>query len=122
MSCSLYVSGKTCHSSSVLFTPDCGPESSSPLTQIQHGFDCCDAQLASEMGQEKTLPTPRQPVDLAATTKDIKPRIKRVLVNFEPITQRAPILADPRAVWLDITLSIVALESVTVLMKRAWWP
>ena len=74
------------------------------------------------MGQEKTLPTPRQPVDLAATTKDML-RIKRVLVNLEPITQqRDPILADPRAVWLDIALSIVALESVTVLMKRAWWP
>ncbi len=26
------------------------PDSSSPLTQIQHGFDCCGAQLASEMG------------------------------------------------------------------------
>src|SRR6266436_6660320 len=50
MSRSLYVCGKTCHSSSVLFTPIAGLESSSPLTQIQHGFDCCDAQLASEMG------------------------------------------------------------------------
>jgi hypothetical protein len=65
---------------------------------------------------------PRQPVDLAATTKDIKLRIKRVLVNLEPITQqRDPILPDPCAVWLDITLSIVELESVTV-MKRVWWP
>jgi hypothetical protein len=60
---------------------------------------------------------------LAATTKDIKLRIKCVLANLEPITQqRDPILADPRAVWLDITLSIVELESVTVFMKRAWWP
>jgi hypothetical protein len=51
---------------------------------------------------------------LAATTKDIKLRIKRVLVTLEPITQqRDPILADSRAVWLDITLSIVELESVT---------
>ena len=65
---------------------------------------------------------PRQPVDLA-TTKDIKLRIKRVLVNLEPITQqRDPILPDPCAVRLDLTLSVVELESVTVLMKRAWWP
>jgi hypothetical protein len=66
---------------------------------------------------------PRVPVDLAATTKDIRLRIERVLANLEPITQqRNPILADPRAVWLDVTLSIVELESVTILMKRAWWP
>jgi len=50
---------------------------------------------------------------LVATTKDIKLRIERLLVNLEPITQRDPILADPRAVWLDITLRIVGLESVT---------
>jgi len=50
-------------------------------------------------------------------------RIERVLANLKPITQqRDPILADPRAVWLDITLSIVELESVTILMKRTWWP
>jgi hypothetical protein len=49
--------------------------------------------------------------------------MERVLANLEPITQqRDPILADPRAVWLDVTLSIVELESVTILMKRAWWP
>jgi DNA polymerase III epsilon subunit-like protein len=43
--------------------------------------------------------------------------------NLEPITQqRDPALPDPRAVWLDITLSIVELESATILMKRAWWP
>jgi hypothetical protein len=65
---------------------------------------------------------PRQPVDLAATTKDLKLRIERVLANLEPITQQHdPILADPRAVWLDITLSIVELESAIIIMKRAWW-
>jgi hypothetical protein len=43
--------------------------------------------------------------------------------NLEPITQqRDPILANPRAVWLDITLNIVESESATMLMKRAWWP
>jgi hypothetical protein len=66
---------------------------------------------------------PRQPVDLQAATKDVRARVERVLANLEPITQqRDPVLADPRAVWLDITLSIVELESVTILMKRAWWP
>jgi hypothetical protein len=66
---------------------------------------------------------PRQPVDLAVTTKDVRLRIERVLANLEPITQqRDPIRADPRAVWLDVTLSIVELESVTILMKRAWCP
>jgi hypothetical protein len=66
---------------------------------------------------------PRRPVDLEATTKDVRLRIERVLANLEPITQkRDPILADPRAVWLDITLSIVELESAVVVMKHAWWP
>jgi hypothetical protein len=66
---------------------------------------------------------PRVPVDLLATTKEVRLRVERVLANLEPITQqRDPVLADPRAVWLDITLSIVELESVTILMKRAWWP
>jgi hypothetical protein len=66
---------------------------------------------------------PRQPVDLLAVTREVRLRVERVLTNLEPITQqRDPILTDPRAVWLDITLSIVELESVTILMKRAWWP
>jgi len=66
---------------------------------------------------------PRVPVDLLAATKEVRLRVERVLANLEPITQqRDPVLADPRAVWLDITLSIVELESVTILMKRAWWP
>jgi len=66
---------------------------------------------------------PRQPVDLAATTKEVKIRIERVLANLEPVTQqRDPILADPRSIWLDITLSIVELESAVIIMKRAWWP
>jgi hypothetical protein len=66
---------------------------------------------------------PRQPVDLVAATREVRLRVERVLTNLEPITQqRDPILADARAVWLDVTLSIVELESVTILMKRAWWP
>jgi hypothetical protein len=66
---------------------------------------------------------PRRPVDLEVTTKDVKLRIERVLANLEPITQKHdPILADPRAVWLDITLSIVELESAVAIMKHGWWP
>jgi len=53
----------------------------------------------------------------------VKARIERVLANLEPITQqREPVLSDPRAVWLDITLSIHELEAATAFVKRAWWP
>jgi hypothetical protein len=66
---------------------------------------------------------PRMRVDLVVTTKDLRLRIERVLANLEPITQeRDPVLADPRAVWLDLTLSIHELETAASLMKRAWWP
>ena len=66
---------------------------------------------------------PRQPIDPAVATKDVKARIERVLASLEPITrQHEPILADPRAVWLDITLSIHELEAAAAFMKRAWWP
>jgi len=54
MSRSLCASGRTCDSSSVLFTPIARPEFSSPLAQFQHGFDCCDTQLASETGHFQT--------------------------------------------------------------------
>lgn len=65
----------------------------------------------------------RRPVGLQAATRELRGRIEHVLANLEPITQqRDPILADPRAVWLDITLSIVELESAVIIMKRAWWP
>jgi hypothetical protein len=81
------------------------------------------ASVGKIVGAAMMIRPPRQPVDLAVTTKDVRLRIERVLANLEPITQqRDPILADPRAVWLDVTLSIVELESVTILMKRAWWP
>jgi hypothetical protein len=66
---------------------------------------------------------PRTPVDLQAATKDVRHRVERVLTNLEPITQdRDPVIQDPRAVWLEITLSLVELESTILVMKRAWWP
>jgi hypothetical protein len=58
--------------SSVLFTL-WGPEYSSPLAQIQHGFDCCDAQLASEMGQFLP-PTFATAMEELASTPDAKAR------------------------------------------------
>jgi hypothetical protein len=61
-------------------------------------------------------------VDLVAATKDVKARIERVLANLEPVTQqRDPVLADPRAVWLEITLTVHELEAALKVMKRAWW-
>ena len=66
---------------------------------------------------------PRQPIDLAVATKDVKARIERVLAYLAAIVrQREPVLSDPRAVSLDITLSIHELEAAAVFMKRAWWP
>ena len=66
---------------------------------------------------------PRVPVGLVAATKDVKARIERVLTNLEPITQqRDPVPSDPRAVWLDVTLSIHELEAAVKVMKKAWWP
>lgn len=66
---------------------------------------------------------PRHPVDLIATTQDVHARVTRVLANLETIAQqRDPVLADPRAVWLEITLSIYELEAALSVMKGAWWP
>jgi hypothetical protein len=65
---------------------------------------------------------PRIPIDLQIASREVRLRVERVLTNLEPITQdRDPVIQDPRAVWLDITLSIVELESAIGVMKRAWW-
>jgi hypothetical protein len=67
--------------------------------------------------------TTRTPIDLAATTRDVKARVRRVIADLERIEQqRETLFSDPRAVWLDVTLSIHELEAVTSRMKRAWWP
>jgi hypothetical protein len=66
---------------------------------------------------------PRVPVDLQATTKDVKARVRRVIADLERIEQqRDPLFSDPRSVWLDVTLSIHELEAATTQLKRAWWP
>jgi hypothetical protein len=67
--------------------------------------------------------SPRQPIDLKATTADVKTRCARVLVNLEVIEQyKDPIFQDPRSVWLELTLSIHELEAALWIMKKAWWP
>jgi hypothetical protein len=87
---------------------------------VWHGSQDLSKEKLSGIGGTMMGRPPRQPVDLAAATKDIKLRIERVLVNLEPITeQRDPILADPRAVWLDVTLSIVESERVVVAVMAA---
>jgi hypothetical protein len=64
---------------------------------------------------------PAAPADLQLASKAVKSRVRRVLANLEAIDQQQnPILVDPRAVWLDITLSIIELESALCAMKRAW--
>jgi hypothetical protein len=67
--------------------------------------------------------SPRQPIDLKASTADVKARCARVLVGLETIEQhKDSIFQDPRSVWLEITLSIHELEAALWTMKRAWWP
>lgn len=61
-----------------------------------------------DTGREWADP-PRQPVDLAATTKEAK--IRSWPIWSRSPQQRDPILADRRAAWLDIALSVVELES-----------
>jgi hypothetical protein len=61
--------------------------------------------------------------NLQAVTQEVRRRIERVISNLEPITQeRDPIIQDPRRVWLEITLSIVELESAVTSLKNGWWP
>jgi hypothetical protein len=66
---------------------------------------------------------PRQPIDLKATTAEVKGRCARVLVSLEVIEQyKDPIFQDPRSVWLELTLGIQELEAALWIMKKAWWP
>jgi hypothetical protein len=66
---------------------------------------------------------PRQPIDLRASTAEIKARCARVLVSLEVIEQyKDPVFQDPRSVWLEFTLSIHELEAALWITKKAWWP
>ena len=67
--------------------------------------------------------SPRQPIDLKASTADVKARCARVLVGLEAIEQlKDPIFQDPRSIWLELTLDIHELEAALWIMKKAWWP
>jgi hypothetical protein len=64
--------------------------------------------------------SPRQPIDLKTSTADVKARCARVIVGLETIEQQKdPIFQDPRAVWLELTLSIHELEAALWIMKKA---
>jgi hypothetical protein len=65
----------------------------------------------------------RAPVDLAATTRDIKNRCSRAAGNLELITQtKEPIFPDPRQVMLELVLAQHEIEAAVAIMKRGWWP
>jgi uncharacterized protein YcbX len=56
--------------------------------------------------------SPRIPLDLAATTSDIKARVLRVIGELEGIEQQQdPIFASPRDVLLDLVLATHELEA-----------
>jgi len=65
----------------------------------------------------------RSPVDLQATTRDIKAHVRRVIGDLETIEQsKDPIFQDPRAVFLDLVLSVHQLQAAIVKCRQAWWP
>lgn len=67
--------------------------------------------------------SPRQPVDLQAVTRDVKARVRRVIGDLEAIEQiKDPIFQDPRAVFLDLVLSVHQLEAAIAKCRQAWWP
>jgi hypothetical protein len=66
---------------------------------------------------------PRQPVDLQAVTRDVKDRVRRVIGGLEAIEQhKDPIFADPRDVFLELTLANHELEAAISKLRKAWWP
>jgi hypothetical protein len=66
--------------------------------------------------------SPRIPLDLAATTSDIKARVRRVIGELEGIEQQQdPIFASPRDVLLDLVLATHELEAAVMKMRKAWW-
>ena len=54
---------------------------------------------------------------------DVKLRIRRVIGELEAIErQQAPILAQPRDVFLDLHLAVHQLDAAIARMRGAWWP
>jgi hypothetical protein len=65
----------------------------------------------------------RRRVDLQATTEDVKAHVRRVIGDLEEIAQsKDPIFQDPRAVFLDLVLSVHHLQAAIIKCRRAWWP
>jgi len=65
----------------------------------------------------------RTPVDLLATTRDVKLRIRRVIGELEAIEQQQdPVFEQPRDVFLDLHLAAHQLEAAIDRMRGAWWP
>jgi len=65
----------------------------------------------------------RQPVDLQVVTKDLKERLSRIIGAFEDITEQTdPILADPRAVFIELVLCEAEMKAAITVMRQAWWP
>jgi hypothetical protein len=65
----------------------------------------------------------RIPVDLQATTRDIKNRCARASGNLEAVTQQKdPIFADPRQIMLELVLARHEVDAAISIMKRGWWP
>ena len=65
----------------------------------------------------------RSPIDLAATTRDIKNRCARASGNLELITQTTdPVFPDPRQIMLELVLANHEIEAAISIMRRAWWP
>jgi hypothetical protein len=65
----------------------------------------------------------RTPVDLLATTRDVKLCIRRVIGELEAIEQQQDLVfAQPRDVFLDLHLAVHQLEAAIAGMRGAWWP
>jgi hypothetical protein len=65
----------------------------------------------------------RVPVDLQATTRDIKNRCARASGNLEQIAQtKELVFPDPRQVMLELVLARHEVEAAISIMKRSWWP
>jgi hypothetical protein len=65
---------------------------------------------------------PRQPVDLQAVTTDVKESLRRITRAFEDITEQTdPILADPRAVFIELVLCEAEIKRLPELYGRPVW-
>ena len=65
----------------------------------------------------------RAPIDLQATTRDIRNRCARASGNLEQIAQtKEPIFPDPRQIMIELVLAQHEVEAAISIMKRAWWP